>query len=152
MNNGSPRRPVSGRGLPLLVGDWIAEMGLGWSWWQFQITMIIESLGLRVYLFRESHRRNKHQVCFFKRRREAQYSRIAIMDDGKSNVAHDDTGCILLDNAGAYCPDVPSLLIRRRYCAECRITFDVAAPRDSKGRPEAVSLWVSSPPRQSQIN
>ena len=70
------------------------------------------------------------------------------MDDGKSNVAHDDTGCILLDNAGAYCPDVPSLLIRRRYSAECRVTFDVEAPMDSKGRPEAVSLWVSSPPRQ----
>jgi len=44
--------------------------------------------------------------------------------------------------------DVPSLLLRRRYCAECRITFDVAAPRDSKGRPEAVALWVWSPPRQ----
>jgi len=38
--------------------------------------------------------------------------------------------------------DVPSLLLRRRYCAECWITFDVAAPRDSKGRPEAVFLWV----------
>ena len=38
--------------------------------------------------------------------------------------------------------DVPSLLLRRRYCVECRITFDAAAPRDSKGRPEAVSLWV----------
>jgi len=27
--------------------------------------------------------------------------------------------------------DVPSLLLRRRFCAECRITFDAAAPRDS---------------------
>jgi len=43
-------------------------------------------------------------------------------------------GCSLLDNAGAYCPDVPSLLLSRRYCAECRVTFDAAAPRDSKGR------------------
>jgi len=39
---------------------------------------------------------NKHPVCFFKRRNEAQYSRIAIM------TLH---GCSLLDNAGAYCPD-----------------------------------------------
>ncbi len=30
-------------------------------------------------------------------------------------------------------PDVPSLLLRRRYCAECRITFDVVALWDSKG-------------------
>ena len=59
------------------------------------------------------HRRNKHQVYFFKRRSEVQYSRIAIMDEGKSNAAHDGTGCTLLDNAGAYCPDVPSLLLRR---------------------------------------
>ncbi len=29
LNNGSPRRPVSGRGLPLLVGHFIAEMGIG---------------------------------------------------------------------------------------------------------------------------
>jgi len=29
LNNGSPRRPVSGRGLPLLVSHFIAEMGLG---------------------------------------------------------------------------------------------------------------------------
>ena len=50
-------------------------------------------------------RRNKHPVCLFKRRSEAQYSRIAIMDDGKSDVGHDGTGCTLLDNAGAYCPD-----------------------------------------------
>ena len=71
------------------------------------------------------------------------------MGDGKSNVAHDGTGCTLLDNAGAYCPDVPSLLLRLRCCAECKITFDVAAPRDSKGRPEAVFLWVESPPRQN---
>ncbi|TWX71806.1 hypothetical protein ESZ36_00820 [Colwellia demingiae] len=28
MNNGSSRRPVSGRGLPLLVGHFIAEIGL----------------------------------------------------------------------------------------------------------------------------
>jgi len=67
-------------------------------------------------------------ICFFKRRSEAQYLRIPMRDDGKGNVAHDGTGCTLLDNAGAYCPDVPSLLLRRRFCAECRITFDVAAP------------------------
>ncbi len=54
------------------------------------------------------------------------------MDDGKSNVAQDGTGCTLLDNEGAYCPDVPSLLLRRRFCAECRITFDVAAPGESR--------------------
>jgi len=29
MNNGSSRRPVSGRGLPLLVSHFIAEMGVG---------------------------------------------------------------------------------------------------------------------------
>ncbi|MCW8832118.1 MAG: hypothetical protein OQK03_02220 [Colwellia sp.] len=29
MNNGSPRRPVSGRGLPLLICHFIAEMGMG---------------------------------------------------------------------------------------------------------------------------
>lgn len=29
--------------------------------------------------------------------------------------------------------DVPSLLLRRRYCTECRITFDVAAPGESRG-------------------
>ena len=29
--------------------------------------------------------------------------------------------------------DVPSLLLRRGYCAECRITFDVAAPGIPKG-------------------
>lgn len=29
--------------------------------------------------------------------------------------------------------DVPSWLVRRRYCAGCRITFDVAAQGDSKG-------------------
>jgi hypothetical protein len=40
------------------------------------------------------------------------------MDDGRSNVADDVTGCTLLDNAGAYCPDVPSLLLGRRYFAE----------------------------------
>ncbi len=68
-------------------------------------------------------RRNKHPVCFFKRRSESQYSRIAMMDDGKSDVAHDRTGCSLIDNAGAYSPDAPSLLLRRRYCAQCRITF-----------------------------
>ncbi|OUR61249.1 hypothetical protein A9Q74_10045 [Colwellia sp. 39_35_sub15_T18] len=26
----------------------------------------------------------------------------------------------------------------------------IAAPRDSKGRPEAVSLWVMSPPRRDR--
>ncbi len=71
------------------------------------------------------------------------------MDDGKSDMADDGTGRTLLGNAGAHCPDVPSLLLRRRYCTEYRITFDAAAPRDSKGRPEAVFLWVSSPPRQN---
>jgi len=43
---------------------------------------------------------------------------------------------------------VRSLPLHREYWFECRVTFDVAAPRDSKGRPEAVFLWVSSPPRQ----
>jgi hypothetical protein len=51
-------------------------------------------------------------------------------------------GCSLLDNAGAivlmmakamWYMDVPLLLLLRRYCTACRITFDVAAPRDSKG-------------------
>jgi hypothetical protein len=91
---------------------------------------------------------SKHQVCFFKRRSEAQYSRIAIMDYGKSNVANDGIGCALLDNAGAYCPDVPSLLLLRRYCTECRITFDVAALGGSKGGSVYSPLWVSSPARQ----
>jgi hypothetical protein len=44
--------------------------------------------------------------------------------------------------------DVPSLLLRRRYCAECRITFDVAAPWGSKGLLACNAPWVSSPPRQ----
>ncbi|MBU2893153.1 hypothetical protein KO495_07410 [Colwellia sp. D2M02] len=78
-------------------------------------------------------RRNKHQVCFIKRRNEAQYSRMFIMDDEQSDVGHDGTGCTLLDNAGAYCPDARSALLRRRSCAECRITFDVAAPGESRG-------------------
>jgi len=38
--------------------------------------------------------------------------------------------------------DVPSLLLRRRYCAEYRITFDVAAPGDSKGVSAFSPLWV----------
>lgn len=70
------------------------------------------------------------------------------MDDGKSNVAHDGTGCTFLDNPEAYCPDAHSLLLLRRYCAECRITFVLAAPRDSKRRPGAIYFWFSSPPRQ----
>ena len=70
------------------------------------------------------------------------------MYDGKSNVAHGGTGCTLLDNAGAYCPDVPSLLLRRRYCAESRITFDVAAPRESRGDSAFSPFWVSLPQRQ----
>ena len=70
------------------------------------------------------------------------------MDYGKSNVANDGTGCALLDNAGAYCPDVPSLQLLRRYCTECRITFDVAAPWGSKGLLACNAPWVSSPPRQ----
>ena len=31
----------------------------------------------------------------------------------KALSAHDGTGCTLLDNAGVYCPDVPSALVRR---------------------------------------
>jgi len=36
-----------------------------------------------------------------------------IMDDEQSDVVHDGTGCTLLDNAGAYCPDPRSALLRR---------------------------------------
>jgi len=50
--------------------------------------------------------------------------------------------------------DVPSLLLRRRYCTECRNTFDVAAPKESKAKKkeqrQAPSFfWESSPPRQN---
>ncbi|WP_343819058.1 hypothetical protein [Colwellia asteriadis] len=31
-----------------------------------------------------------------------------IRDDEQSDVGHDGTGCTLLDNAGAYCPDARS--------------------------------------------
>ena len=44
--------------------------------------------------------------------------------------------------------DVRSLPLRREYWFEFRITVDVAAPRESRGRPASASLWVLSPPRQ----
>ena len=47
-----------------------------------------------------------------------------IMDDEQSDVGHDGTGCTLLDNAGAYCPDARSALLRQIYCLECRMTLD----------------------------
>ena len=50
-------------------------------------------------------------VCSSGRCMDAAYQRMQDAyspDDGKSNVAHDGTGCTLLDNAGAHCPDVPS--------------------------------------------
>ena len=78
-----------------------------------------------------------HQLCVY-----SQYLPIFVHEKRQSSPS------------GAYCPDVPSLLLRRRYCAECRITFDAGAPRDSRGlilgitRLAPLLFWVSSPPRQ----
>jgi hypothetical protein len=45
------------------------------------------------------------------------------MDASQSDVVHDGTGCTLLDNAGAYCPDARSALLRRQHLSECKIKF-----------------------------
>jgi len=37
--------------------------------------------------------------------------------------AHDGTGCTLLDNARAYCPDVPPALLRRKHFYALKNTF-----------------------------
>ena len=48
------------------------------------------------------------------------------------------------DNKPLHCPDVPSLLLRRRYCTKCKITFYVAAPSGCKEEKivEAVALFL----------
>jgi hypothetical protein len=111
MNNGSPRRPVSGRGLPLLFGHFIAEMGnneLG------------EFTTKQTDLSFLTNQNNKTNIIIPLTYQNAP-SLLESSAEMKGNVHVLPSW--MMAKAKQHM-DVRSLPLRRRYCLECRITLD----------------------------